>query len=129
MVGVNTKQRARAMKNSFFAAVLVAVLSATAASAGGTAVTVSAMSPTNAGGLQRMAVVVNYGDIDPAGREGAATLLDRIGRAASLVCGERTVMRASGAAERRFAACRTQAIAEAVAAVNTPSLSQLAAAQ
>jgi UrcA family protein len=115
------------MRNAF-AAVAVLALTAFAATAAGTSVDVSGMAPTLSGDAMQRRTVVQYGDLNAGDKQGAATLLDRINKAADAVCtSDRT--RNSLLVAPKIKKCRAQAVAQAVKDVDTPELTTAAAAQ
>ena len=71
---------------------------------------------------QTPCVTVRYGDLDPATPAGAALLFRRISGAARSVCGERGY---GLFFERQWDNCYRAAVADAVAAVNSPLLTDL----
>ena len=71
---------------------------------------------------ERHQYVVRYADVDLSGIDGAITVYSRIRQAANAVC-ESLDSRVLGFAEKHRA-CVNQAIAEAVASVDRPLLSQ-----
>jgi UrcA family protein len=115
--------------NRFFFAV-VAVLSAwtLSASAAAASVRVEASAPLPSGLYQLRAVSVSFDDLDIASAQGASALYQRIEAVSHVVCGERLVQRIPPDLAKKYATCRAQAVSGAVAAVNTPSLKEVAAA-
>jgi len=116
------------MVRSIIAGFSVAVMLSLAPSlAQSTSVAVSGAAPNNSGGFQVRAVKVSYADLDVTTDQGATVLFERIGAAARAVCGDRGHSSMDGVGTRRFESCRVQAVEQAVAAVNAPQLSQVAA--
>jgi len=110
------------------AVTLATALSFVPALASEASVTVTASAPTPSGSYHVLAVAVAYGDLDVTKADGAAALLDRIARASRLVCGERAGHTMDPALTKKFDACRARATRYAVMAVDTPQLTQIAAA-
>jgi UrcA family protein len=97
--------------------------------AGGTSVVVTGTAPMGNGGYQSKSAAVTFTDLDIATAPGAAALLDRIAAASRVVCGERSGTPMNGERQRELAQCAARATKQAVEAINTPALSQVAAAQ
>lgn len=106
-----------------------AILSAGALSAGALAasVRIEASAPLSSGQYQRLALNVAYDDLDITTADGATALYKRIDAASHVVCGEHQVKYVTRDLEEKFASCRKQAVAHAVASVNAPSLNTVAA--
>jgi UrcA family protein len=117
-------------RSSFAVAALAAVLSVGALSAGAAAasVRVEAAAPLPSGQYQTRAARVSFDDLDAATVEGASTLYQRIEAAAHAVCGEKLAHHVTSDLEKKYASCRARAVSDAVAAANTPSLKEVAAA-
>ncbi|MDX2233184.1 MAG: UrcA family protein [Hyphomonadaceae bacterium] len=71
------------------------------------------------------ATSVRQHDLDLTSERGAAAMLMRLERAAQAVCDAPEVNRPSPAARRAMAACRRDAVAEAVKLLDAPLLTQL----
>jgi UrcA family protein len=66
-------------------------------------------------------ISVSYADLNLSGQAGAETLLRRINKASTKVCGKRPMTLAFGQFER-WSACRHAAIGNAVARVDNPAV-------
>jgi UrcA family protein len=115
---------------SFAIAALTAVLSAGVLSAGAIAasVRVEATAPLPSGLYQQRSVSVSFDDLDVSSTQGASALYQRIEAASHVACGEVLAQRVTSDLQKKYATCRAQAVSGAVAAVNTPSLKEVAAA-
>jgi UrcA family protein len=108
-----------------------AVLSAAVLSVGALAasVRVEAPAPLASSRLYEVrAVSVSFDDLDVASHKGAAALYRRIEAASHVVCSERLAQGVSYELERQYAECRALAVSSAVASMNTPRLTEVAAA-
>jgi len=74
-------------------------------------------------------MTVKYADLDLTRSEGAATLYARLTRAAHVVCGPIEPQSLDPTLKPRYYACISKAIAEAVAKVDRPALTEYASAK
>jgi len=107
------------MKSILAVSILFVVSLAQAASAQGASVVVKAMAPDSRGGTVQKEVTVEYGDLNIADRQDAATLLSRINKAAAAICASEIGLR-SLADLTRVSRCRAKAVNEAVSVVGLP---------
>jgi|GEM_PF-683690 len=107
----------------------VAVAVTAGAWAAPASIRVEGTTPLPSGVYQVRGVSVSFDDLDVSSSEGAAMLYQRLDAAARMVCGEKLALHVTSALEKKRATCRTQALSQAVAAVNLPKLTQVAAAK
>jgi UrcA family protein len=113
------------MKSLLAASAVLVVVLAGVAGAQGTSVAVRASVPKANGTLVTKQATVEYGDLNLAGKDGAKTLLSRLGKAAAAVCSSQGGQR-SLADVSRAGICQARAVREAVVAVGSPELSAAA---
>ena len=114
------------MKGIVTAVAVMACAFAQAAFAADTSVAVSGMAPNSNGNFVLKQAVVQYGDLNAADKEGAATLLTRINDAAQAVCKSNGGL-SSRSLKAQVEKCQTRAVTSAVAAVGSPALTEAAA--
>lgn len=110
-------------------AAVAAVITFFPAGAGTSSLTVSASAPNNSGTYQVKAVKLSLADADAATAEGAVTVLKRIKTAARMVCGEREGQTMTSQRAKVFETCLVKTVDQAVAEVNAPELTKLAASR
>ena len=112
-------------KSSLLLAAAAALAFAPLAAAGsGNTVSVMGSSPDDRGGYTTKRIVVSYADLDVSGEAGASALLERIKSAAVRICGT------DGhgyTLRRKQANCQARTIDKAVASMESPQLTRLAA--
>jgi UrcA family protein len=108
------------MRNLIAAAAALA-LATFAATAADTSVYVNGRAPNLNGGTLQRRIAIQYGDLNPNDKQGAAALLERIAKAGEAVC---TLEQARGSklVAKKIEKCRAEAVAQAVEDVGAPEL-------
>lgn len=107
----------------------VAIVVTAGAWAASASIRVEGTAPLPSGMYQARSLSVSYDDLDVASADGAAALYQRLEAATHVVCGEKLARHMTDELEKKYAACRANAMSHAVAEVNLPKLTQVAAAK
>ena len=113
------------MKRSLVAVVFAAAALVQAASAAGTSVEVSGLTPSLGGDKLKKVVVVKFDDLNPADKQGAQALLNRLNLVATALCSSNPGGKGSMLADK-VEKCRSEAIVQAAKDVGAAELIAIA---